>query len=405
MGDQEQAVIAVKAISSIGEVDAAAWDACAGGDHPFVRHAFLDALERSGSVSGRTGWAPYHLVIEGERQELIGAVPMYLKSHSYGEFVFDHGWAAAYERAGGDYYPKLLVAVPFTPVTGPRLLIRPGPESAEVERYLLAGCIEVGSRHEVSSLHINFLDEDLWQRLGEAGLLRRTGEQFHWVNEGYESFDDFLAALSSRKRKTIRRERRDALAENGISIEVLRGSDLTEAHWDAFFAFYLDTGSRKWGSPYLNREFFSLLSESMGDHVALFMAKRGGRYIAGALNLIGADALYGRYWGCNEEHRFLHFELCYYQAIDYAIHHRLGRVEAGAQGPHKLQRGYAPVRTYSAHWIRDRGFHEAVARYLEQERQEVDFEIDWLSERTPFRKSDPAAEPPRGGHPEDEPPE
>ena len=402
MGDREQETIAVKALGDIGEVAAPAWDACAGDQNPFVSHAFLGALEASGSVSAQAGWAPHHLIMEDASGDLVGAVPMYLKGHSYGEYVFDHAWAAAYERAGGRYYPKLLVAVPFTPVTGPRLLVRPGPDSASIEGYLLAGCVELARRLEVSSLNINFPNEALWRRLGEAGLLLRTGEQFHWRNDGYETFDDFLAALSARKRKTIRRERRDALANDGITIEVATGADLSEAHWDAFYAFYMDTGGRKWGSPYLNRQFFSLIGETMGERIALIMAKRAGRYIAGALNLIGADALYGRYWGCAEDHPFLHFELCYYQAIDFAIAHGLARVEAGAQGPHKLQRGYVPVHTYSAHWIRDRGFHEALANYLEREREEVDLEIGWLSERTPFRKAD-VTDADRGGRAEDEP--
>ena len=401
MGDREQATIAVKAVGAIGEVSGPAWDACAGEGNPFVRHAFLAALEASGSVSAQAGWAPHHLIMEDAGGNLVGAVPMYLKGHSYGEYVFDHAWAAAYERAGGRYYPKLLVAVPFTPVTGPRLLVRPGADAASIEGYLLAGCVELARRLEVSSLNINFPEQGLWRRLGEAGLLLRTGEQFHWRNEGYDTFEDFLAALSARKRKTIRRERRDALADNGITIEVATGADLSEAHWDAFYAFYIDTGGRKWGSPYLNRAFFSLIGETMGERIALIMARRAGRYIAGALNLIGADALYGRYWGCAEEHRFLHFELCYYQAIDFAIAHGLARVEAGAQGPHKLQRGYVPVHTYSAHWIRDRGFHEALAGYLEREREEVDLEIGWLGERTPFRKAEAPA-PPRGGRAEDE---
>ena len=401
MGDREQATIAVKAVGAIGEVSGPAWDACAGEVNPFVRHAFLAALEASGSVSAQAGWAPHHLIMEDAGGNLVGAVPMYLKGHSYGEYVFDHAWAAAYERAGGRYYPKLLVAVPFTPVTGPRLLVRPGADAASIEGYLLAGCVELARRLEVSSLNINFPEQGLWRRLGEAGLLLRTGEQFHWRNEGYDTFEDFLAALSARKRKTIRRERRDALADNGITIEVATGADLSEAHWDAFYAFYIDTGGRKWGSPYLNRAFFSLIGETMGERIALIMARRAGRYIAGALNLIGADALYGRYWGCAEEHRFLHFELCYYQAIDFAIAHGLARVEAGAQGPHKLQRGYVPVHTYSAHWIRDRGFHEALAGYLEREREEVDLEIGWLGERTPFRKAEAPA-PPRGGRAEDE---
>ncbi len=386
MGDAEQQPVTMRIVTDLAELPAAQWDACAGTGDPFVRHAFLQALEESGCATPETGWAPQHLVMEGPDGRLAGAVPMYLKSHSYGEYVFDHAWAHAFERAGGDYYPKLQVAVPFTPVSGRRFLVPEGPGREHATRLLLAGCIEAARRFEVSSLHIAFPTENEWRLMGEAGLLLRTDEQFHWVNEGYETFDDFLGQLTSRKRKALKKERREALAGGEIAIDVLTGSDIREDHWDAFFEFYIDTGNRKWGTPYLNRAFFSLLGERMAESVVLVMARRGGRYIAGALNLMGGDALYGRYWGCSEDHRYLHFEVCYYQAIDYAIAHGLARVEAGAQGPHKLARGYRPIRTYSAHWVRDPGFHKALADYLDHERREIEAEIASLGEHTPFRR-------------------
>jgi predicted N-acyltransferase len=397
MGDIEQpredAAIVVRVASQIKDVDAAEWDVCARGpdsrgsaawpDNPFISHAFLLALEESGSAAGKTGWLPQHLLYEGGDGRLLGAMPCYLKSHSLGEYVFDHGWADAYERAGGDYYPKLQASVPFTPVTGRRLLTRDG--DARSETVLLQAAATLTERLQASSLHITFLSEREWALAGERGFLKRVDQQFHWRNEDYASFDDFLGALSSRKRKAIRSERRQALV-SGIDIERISGRDLTEAHWDAFFEFYLDTGARKWGSPYLNRAFFSLIGESMADRVLLVMAKRQGRYIAGALNFIGGDRLYGRYWGAIEEHPCLHFEVCYYQAIDYAIEAKLGTVEAGAQGGHKLARGYLPVTTYSAHWIRDPGLRQAVAHYLKRERAAVLHEGALLAEESPFRK-------------------
>jgi predicted N-acyltransferase len=385
MGDIEQGAVTVRLMGAIAEVEAAAWDACAGADNPFVSHAFLSALEASGSAAPESGWAPYHLVVEDGRGGLSGALPVYLKSHSFGEFVFDHAWAHAYERAGGRYYPKLQVSVPFSPVPGPRLLVRPGPEAAQTRAALVAGAIEVARRLEVSSLHVTFCQEDEWRLLGDAGFLLRTDQQFHWENQGYASFDEFLSSLASRKRKAIRRERREAL-ESGVTIEALSGEAIGERHWDAFFRFYLDTGDRKWGSPYLNRDFFRRLGQTMAERVMLVMCARDGHYIAGALNLVGGEALYGRYWGAIEQHPFLHFEACYYRAIDYAIEHRLSRVEAGAQGQHKLARGYLPSRTYSAHWVRDRGFHEALETYLQQERFEVDLDIRLLGDRSPFRQ-------------------
>ncbi|HEV2263579.1 MAG TPA: GNAT family N-acetyltransferase [Stellaceae bacterium] len=375
--------LTLRVVDRLAKVPAAAWDACAG-DHPFVVHAFLQALEESGSVTGDTGWLPQHLLLEDTDGKLIGAAPLYVKSHSYGEYVFDHGWAEAYERAGGRYYPKLQVAVPFTPVPGPRLLIRPGAGN-DATRLLIAGLLEVAKRTDVSSLHITFPTSVECDALVNAGFLRRVGRQFHWENQGYRSFDDFLGALNARKRKQIKRERRDANA--AVRIELLSGSDLKPRHWDAFFRFYTSTSDRKWGAPYLTREFFDLLGERMADRVLLVMAEDDGRYVAGALNLIGADTLYGRNWGCVGDFPFLHFEACYYRAIDFAITHGLKRVEAGAQGSHKIQRGYLPQPTYSAHWIRDPSFRRAVADFLRRETVAVENEMDELEQGlSPFRR-------------------
>jgi uncharacterized protein len=376
--------ILLRVVSRIDEVEAADWDACALPDNPFISHAFLKALEDSGSATAETGWLPQHLLLEDSGGTLIGCMPCYLKSHSQGEYVFDHGWADAYIRAGGRYYPKLQASIPFTPVTGKRLLVRPGVEQGEREALLLQAAAQVADRLGVSSLHITFLTHDEWQLAGELGFLQRTDQQFHWRNDSYRSFDEFLAALTSRKRKAIRKERREAL-EGGVEIEWVTGRDLTEAHWDAFFAFYMDTGSRKWGSPYLTRTCFSLLGQTMADRILLVLAKRSGRYVAGALNVIGPDALYGRYWGGLEDHPFLHFEVCYYQAIEFAIAHKLGRVEAGAQGAHKLARGYLPSETYSAHYIAELGLRRAVADYLKRERRAVARDIALLTEESPYR--------------------
>jgi predicted N-acyltransferase len=315
----------------------------------------------------------------------MGAAPCYVKSHSQGEYVFDQGWAEAFERAGGDYYPKLQVAVPFTPVTGPRLLVRPGPSADAIFDTLADALAEITSASELSSAHVTFLPEAEWDALGKRGFLQRTDQQFHWHNAGYATFDDFLAALSSRKRKTIRRERKEALSP-GIEVCWLTGSDLTEEVWDAFFDFYMDTGSRKWGRPYLTREFFSIIGQTMADRILLVMAKRAGRWIAGAINFIGSEALYGRNWGALEHHPFLHFELCYYQAIDFAIAHKLKRVEAGAQGEHKLARGYLPQTTYSAHFIANPGLRRAIAEYLARERAYVEAASEELAAAAPFRK-------------------
>jgi len=377
--------ITVKVVPRLADIPAEQWDACAGADSPFLSHAFLEALEASGSATAETGWLPQHLAIEDEGGRLLAALPLYLKSHSYGEYVFDWGWASAYERAGGQYYPKLQCSVPFTPVTGPRLLLRPDapPEAADA---LIAAMIELARRHKVSSLHVTFPTEREWHRLGTAGFLQRVGQQFHWQNDGYRSFDEFLEALNSRKRKQIRRERRDALA-SGVEIETLTGGEIKSTHWDAFFRFYRSTSDRKWGEAYLTREFFALLGTRMAERIALVMARKGSRYIAGALNLIGRDTLYGRNWGCVGDFPFLHFEACYYRAIDFAIERGLARVEAGAQGQHKIQRGYLPVPTYSAHWIRDPGFARAVEDFLARERRVLENEMEMLEESlSPFKR-------------------
>ncbi|MBT4710825.1 MAG: N-acetyltransferase [Alphaproteobacteria bacterium] len=389
MGDTEQALVhSVDVIHHIGDIAAADWDVCAGPDNPFVSHKFLSALEQSGSASAEQGWTPHHLVAKAADGSVLGVAPAYLKSHSYGEYVFDHGWADAFERAGGTYYPKLQLAVPFTPVTGPRLCVHPDADGATTSRALLAGGIDAARRLGISSLHATFCTKAESQMMGAEGLLLRTGEQFHWLNNGYQSFGEFLGALASRKRKAIARERRQALADGLVTIETLTGAALTEGHWDAFFGFYMDTGQRKWGTPYLNRDFFSLLGQTMSDQVVLVMAYKHGTPIAGALNMAGPSVLYGRYWGCSEYIPALHFEVCYYQAIDFAIKHGLGRVEAGAQGPHKISRGYLPVHTYSAHWIADPAFRNGVAAYLDQERDQVDDEIGALTARSPFKKPD-----------------
>jgi hypothetical protein len=394
--------IAVKVATGLKAVPPEAWDACAnprsgtapsgapGSEafalethNPFVSHAFLSALEDSGCVGGRSGWNPLHVLLEDAQGALRAAAPCYLKVNSQGEYVFDHAWADAYARAGGRYYPKLQVSVPFTPVTGPRLLVRPGDEAAR--DILVAGLRALRAEAGASSIHATFLTEIDRDALTGGGFLRRLDQQFHWRNAGYGTFDDFLDALASRKRKAIRRERRDALSP-GIGIEWITGSDITEAHWDAFYAFYMDTGARKWGRPYLNRAFFSLVGERMPDRVLLVMARRAGRYVAGAINFIGDRRLYGRNWGSVEDHPFLHFEVCYYQAIDFAIRRGLAVVEAGAQGEHKLARGYQPSVTYSAHDIADPGLRRAVADYLAREGAHVEEAVEELAAAAPFRQ-------------------
>jgi predicted N-acyltransferase len=379
----------LKAHARIAEIGRQAWDACVAASsephNPFVSFDFLDACEESGCAVERTGWGPRHLTVEDETGRIVGVMPLYLKSHSQGEYVFDHGWAQAYERAGGRYYPKLQSAVPFTPVTGPRLIAPADEAGAEVRRMLLGGALTLCGQAKASSLHVTFPTAAEWTELGDTGLLLRQDQQFWWENAGYGAFEDFLAALSSSRRKTIRRERRDAQA--GLEIEAVTGRDLTEAHWDAFFAFYMNTGARKWGRPYLNRTFFSLIGERMADQIVLILARRGGEPIAGALNFVGGEVLYGRQWGALEHIPFLHFELCYYQAIDWAVAHGLKRVEAGAQGEHKIFRGYLPSPVYSAHYIADPRLREPVAHYLAQERGAVMAEMEALeAELSPFRQ-------------------
>jgi predicted N-acyltransferase len=402
--------VTLRVASSLKEVAAEAWDACAnpvvGRDHgngadlaprdtqestfedqynPFISYDFLSSLELSQSVRTRGGWQPLHLLAEDSNGTLVGAVPCYAKTHSQGEYVFDHGWAEAYERAGGSYYPKLQVSVPFTPATGRRLLVRPGPEADAVRGALADSLMDICRRSNASSVHVTFATQPEWDLLGSRGFLKRTHQQFHWENAGYDSFDAFLAALASRKRKTIRREREDALSA-GISVHWLTGADLTESVWDAFFDFYMETGSRKWGRPYLTRPFYSMVGEKMRDRILLVMAKRNGRWIAGAINFIGSHTLFGRHWGAVEHHPFLHFELCYYQAIQYAIEHKLARVEAGAQGEHKISRGYLPTTTYSAHYIVDPGLRRAIEDFLKHERAYVAAAGAELAETAPFRK-------------------
>jgi len=379
-GDSREDAVIARMADGVAGIDAADWDACAGDDNPFLSHAFLLALEESGSATARRGWQPVPIVIDGADGRPIGILPAYAKSHSQGEYVFDHNWADAWERAGGRYYPKLQIAVPFTPVPGPRLLLR-DPAAAPA---LIAAAEAMVSRHGLSSAHATFVAPDQIEAFEAAGWLIRTDRQFHWANDGYRSFDDFLEALASRKRKAVRKER--AAAVEGLTIEHLTGAAIEERHWDAFWHFYQDTGARKWGQPYLTRQFFSLLGERMGDKVLLILASRDGIPIAGALNLIGGHALYGRYWGCTEEVPFLHFELCYYQAIDAAIERGLSTVEAGAQGGHKLARGYVPVTTWSAHYIADTNFRSAVSNYLEAEREAVAADIAFLGEMGPFKK-------------------
>jgi predicted N-acyltransferase len=381
--------IGLRVVDTLAGVDARQWDACAlapgSAGNPFLSHTFLKALEDSKSVGRRTGWQPQYLLAEAADGTLLGAVPLYVKGHSQGEYIFDHGWAQAFERAGGRYYPKLQAAIPFTPVPGPRLFARPGPLADAVREAMIDMLAKIADDNGISSVHATFCSEDDWKRFGARGWLMRLGRQYHWANAGYRTFDDFLAALSSRKRKAIRKER-EAVRREGLVIHQLSGADLKPRHWDAFFAFYMDTGGRKWGSPYLTRSFFDILGKTMADHVVLVMAEADGRPVGGALNLKGDDTLYGRYWGCLESHAFLHFEACYYQAIDYAISHGLARVEAGAQGDHKIQRGYLPVKTFSAHWIGDRGFRRAVDDFLGRERAAVEEEIDGLMQYSPFRK-------------------
>jgi uncharacterized protein len=378
--------ITVEVHAALAEIPKAAWDACAGGINPTVSYAFLSALEDSGSTSSRTGWAPQHLSISSPNGAIVGVVPFYAKSHSYGEYVFDYGWADAYERAGGRYYPKLISAIPFTPVAGPRLLTHPDAPSLTRD-HLITAMVELCNRRRLSSVHVTFPEWRDVEAFSAAGFLQRVGQQFHWTNNGYRDFDDYLTALNSRKRKAVKKERREAVT-GGIEIDVLTGSDLKTVHWDAFYRFYLATSDRKWGQAYLNRKFFEMIGDRMADNIVLVMARRNNKYVAGALNLLGKDTIYGRNWGSYGDYKFLHFECCYYRAIEFAISRGLKHVEAGAQGSHKLQRGYLPVPTYSAHWIPDSGFRRAVAQFLARERDMVERKIEYLSEEfSPFRQS------------------
>jgi predicted N-acyltransferase len=374
--------LTVRIASSVGSFTPEAWNALGGNDNPFVSHEFLTAMEDSGSVGPGTGWEPAPVCITDEAGRLLAAMPSYAKGHSQGEYVFDHSWADAWHRAGGRYYPKLQIAAPFTPATGPRLLL----SDESLAPHLLKGAEAVCLQNKMSSAHATFISPEQLPLFEAGGWGLRADIQFHWFNRDYGSFEDFLAQLASRKRKDLRKER--AAAVEGLSIRHLTGADIREEHWDAFWVFYQDTGARKWGSPYLTREAFSLLGQRMGERIVLILAYDGATPIAGALNFVGKDALYGRYWGCTRDVRFLHFELCYYQAIDIAIARRLSRVEAGAQGGHKLARGYEPVQTWSAHWIADPGFRAAVADFLERERAGVASDQQYLDARTPFRKGD-----------------
>ena len=389
--------VTINIIDSMQDIPAEDWDALAnptsphdGSEdfayNPFLTHAFYDALEQSGSATRQTGWLGQHLVMQ-DGDEIIGILPAYLKNHSQGEYVFDHGWADAFERAGGSYYPKLQCTVPFTPASGRRLLVGNGDDATDRRLMLAGGLQEVAERLGVSSAHITFMHEGECNLLAEHGYLHREDQQFHWLNRDYAKFDDFLAALSSRKRKTIRKERHAALAGNGIEIDWLTGDQLTEDIWDTFYRFYIDTGSRKWGQPYLTRDFYRRIGETMAEDILLIMARRDGNYVAGAINFVGSHTLYGRHWGCLEDHPFLHFEVCYYQAIDFAIARGLSRVEAGAQGGHKLARGYMPQITHSAHFITHPDFRRAVADYLDHERQAVERENTLIARHGPFRKS------------------
>ncbi len=380
--------IEIRILTSLADIRADDWDACACPEDgrpidPFTTHRFLSALEVSGSVGTGTGWNPRHITAYLDNQ-LIAAAPAYAKSHSQGEYVFDHSWADAYMRAGGRYYPKLQLTVPFTPATGRRFLTRTGFETTG-QSALVQGAVQLAAENQLSSLHITFCTEEEAEAGKEMGLMHRLGQQFHWVNDGYKTFDDFLTSLSSRKRKNIRRERKQA-QDFGGTIHALTGDNITPDHLAAFWHFYQDTGARKWGTPYLTRAFFNIAHETLRDDMLLVMAMRDGQWVAGALNFIGADTLFGRYWGCVEDHPALHFELCYYRAIDYAIEHGLTRVEAGAQGGHKLARGYMPVTIHSLHWIADDGFRAAVAQFLEHERDAVDEDIEVMTSYGPFKR-------------------
>ncbi|MCR9139488.1 MAG: GNAT family N-acetyltransferase [Alphaproteobacteria bacterium] len=389
-----QPVFQMRVVSSFEDIDESRWSGLAGTCrnqgysipyNPFISHAYLSALEEAGCANSSTGWLGQHLLLEADDGVLHGALPCYVKSHSQGEYVFDHGWADAFERAGGHYYPKLQASIPFTPATGPRLLTQREVPAAAIQSALAGGLRTLTDRHSLSSAHVTFIPDEEIKAFEDQGYLHRTDQQFHFSNQNYSEYGEFLDTLASRKRKALKKERRIAV-QNGIEIDWLTGSDLTESVWDVFYEFYMDTGSRKWGRPYLTRQFFSLIGERMAQDVLLVMARRDGRYVAGAINFIGENTLYGRHWGCREDHPFLHFEVCYHQAIDFAIENGLATVEAGAQGQHKLSRGYLPVVTHSAHYITHPGLRDAVADYLLHERQDVDHISTVLQKHGPFRK-------------------
>lgn len=377
--------ISIEILGPLSQMDPHVWDACATGSDPFVTHGFLSALEDSNSVGRIAGWVPQHLAVRSPDGAIAGVAPLYLKDNSYGEYVFDWAWADAYSRAGGSYYPKLQCAVPFTPATGPRLLVAANAPAGTTEA-LIAGMTTFAEQLGVSSLHVTFPNESDWEALGTAGFLQRVGHQYHWENKGYTDFSGFLAALNSRKRKAIKKERH-AVTEQGITMRVLRGDDIDEETWATFYKFYRNTVDAKWGGAYLTQSFFPLMGKRLGDKVVLVVAEADNRIVAGALNLIGGDTLYGRNWGCDSDFKFLHFETCYYQAIDFAIAEGLRWVEAGAQGQHKIQRGYLPRKTYSAHWIADPGFRTAVERFLGEETRAIDEEITELLIQSPFAKT------------------
>lgn len=389
MSDEE--TFQIRVLTSMLDIDPLVWDKLASTngkhvDNPFLSHAFLSSLEESGSANAHTGWLGQHMLLENNSGDVLAAMPCYLKSHSQGEYVFDHNWAEAYYRAGGDYYPKLQCCVPFTPATGDRILVGIASNKAILQSALMSGLEQLARRIGASSAHITFMQKEEWDVAGDYGFLQRVDQQFHWENKKYRDFEDFLASLTSRKRKNIKKERAGASQIEDLEIVRLTGPTLTDEALEAFYEFYMDTGAKKWGTPYLTKKFYSLIKERMADKILLVMAKRDGKYIAGAINFIGTDCLYGRHWGCIEEHRFLHFEICYYQAIEYAIENGLKHVEAGAQGEHKLARGYTPNKTYSAHYIAHSGLSDAIENYLVQEREHVTIENEYLMGHTPFKE-------------------
>lgn len=376
--------IKAKVVENISDIPEPVWDNLTESDNPFISHAFLRALEETGCVSDKTGWLPHHLVIENSRNEIIAAAPLYIKSHSQGEYVFDHGWAHAWEKAGGSYYPKMQVSSPFSPVSGPRLLTGSGPDSNKGKLVLLKSLENICEKLNISSVHVTFSNQSDWEMMGKAGWIQRLGRQFHWHNRDYKNFNDFLSELTSRKRKTIRKERL-SIVNQGLTVQPLVGDEITTDHWDAFYKFYVDTYDRKWGYPYLTRDFFELIQKNLGDKVVLMIASYDNTPVAGALNLRSRNALFGRNWGCIKEYKFLHFETCYYQAIDFAIDNNISIVEAGTQGPHKIQRGYEPVETYSGHYIPNESFKDAVKRFCLEEKREVEREVQAISDYSPYK--------------------